>query len=55
MLQKSLLPFSILLALSAHAEDAQVQPTVEVTASRVAETADSSLADVSVITRTDRE
>jgi vitamin B12 transporter len=53
MLQKSLLPFSILLALSAHAEDAQVQPTIEVTASRVAETADSSLADVSVITRTD--
>ena len=55
MLQKSLLSFSILLALSARAEDAQVQPTVEVTASRVAETADSSLADVSVITRTDIE
>ena len=32
-----------------------MQPTVEVTASRVAETADSSLADVSVITRTDIE
>ena len=55
MLQKSLLSFSILLALSAHAENAPVQPTVEVTASRVAETADSSLADVSVITRTDIE
>ena len=55
MLQKSLLSFSIMFALSAHAEDAQVQPTVEVTASRVAETADSSLADVSVITRTDIE
>ena len=55
MLQKSLLSFSILIALSAHAEEAQVQPTVEVTASRVAETADSSLADVSVITRTDIE
>jgi vitamin B12 transporter len=55
MLQKSLLSFSILLALSAHAEEAQVQPTVEVTASRVAETADASLTDVSVITRTDIE
>ncbi len=55
MLQKSLLSFSILLALSAHGEDAPMQPTVEVTASRVAETADASLADVSVITRTDIE
>ena len=55
MLQKSLLSFSILLAASAHADDAQVQPTVEVTASRVAETSDASLADVSVITRTDIE
>ena len=55
MLQKSFLSFSILLALSvaARAEDAAVQPTVEVTASRVAETADASLADVSVITRAD--
>ena len=54
MLQKSLLSFSILFALqSASAEDAAVQPTIEVTASRVAETVDASLADVSVITRTD--
>jgi vitamin B12 transporter len=54
MLQKSLLSFSILFALqSAFAEDATVQPTIEVTASRVAETVDASLADVSVITRTD--
>ena len=30
-----------------------MQPTVEVTASRVAETADASLADVSIITRKD--
>ena len=56
MLQKSLLPFSILLILqTARADDAALQPTVEVTASRVAETADASLADVSIITRTDIE
>ena len=56
MLQKSLLAFSISLILqSAYADDATMQPTVEVTASRVAETTDASLADVSVITRTDIE
>ncbi|MBS0487595.1 MAG: TonB-dependent receptor [Proteobacteria bacterium] len=57
MSQKSILAFSILLALagSARAQDAALQPTVEVTASRVAETADASLADVSVITRADIE
>ena len=56
MLQKSLLSFSISVILqSAYAYDAAVQPTVEVTASRVAETTDASLADVSVITRTDIE
>jgi len=55
MLQKSFLSFSILLALShgAGAAPAETQPTIEVTASRVAETADASLADVSVITRAD--
>lgn len=55
MSQKSILAFSILLALagSARAQDAALQPTIEVTASRVAETADASLADVSVITRAD--
>jgi vitamin B12 transporter len=55
MQQKSILAFSILLALagSAHAQDAVTQPTIEVTASRVAETVDASLADVSVITRAD--
>jgi len=55
MSQKSILAFSILLALagSAQAQDATLQPTVEVTASRVAETVDASLADVSVITRAD--
>ncbi len=41
------------LAASARAQEAALQPTVEVTASRVAETADASLADVSVITRAD--
>jgi vitamin B12 transporter len=41
------------LTAPAHAQEAAVQPTVEVTASRVAEIADASLADVSVITRTD--
>lgn len=57
MSQKSILAFSILLALagSARAQDAALQPTIEVTASRVAETADASLADVSVITRADIE
>jgi vitamin B12 transporter len=55
MQQKSILAFSILLALagSARAQDAVTQPTIEVTVSRVAETADASLADVSVITRAD--
>jgi vitamin B12 transporter len=55
MQQKSILAFSILLALagSARAQDAVTQPTIEVTASRVAETVDASLTDVSVITRAD--
>jgi len=41
------------LASSAHADEAQLQPTVEVTATRVVETVDASLADVTVITRSD--
>src|SRR4051812_22927439 len=41
------------VALGAHAQEAVPQPTIEVTASRVAETADASLADVSIITRAD--
>lgn len=55
MSQKFILAFFILLASagSVCAQDAALQPTVEVTASRVAETVDSSLADVSVITRAD--
>ncbi|HET9190773.1 MAG TPA: TonB-dependent receptor plug domain-containing protein, partial [Rudaea sp.] len=55
MQQKSILAFSILLTLAggARAQDAVTQPTIEVTASRVAETADASLADVSVIRRAD--
>ncbi|MGH8172199.1 MAG: TonB-dependent receptor domain-containing protein [Rhodanobacteraceae bacterium] len=40
-------------AMNARADDAQIQPTVQVTASRVAETVDETLADVSVITRED--
>ena len=46
---------SAALAGNAHADEAQLQPTVQVTASRVAETADQTLADVSVITRADIE
>ena len=55
MLQKSFLVIAIGigLATNAQAQDAAIQPTVEVTASRVAETVDASLADVSVITRAD--
>ena len=55
MSQKSFLAFSIGLALVApvHAQQAALQPTIEVTASRVAETVDASLADVSIITRAD--
>jgi vitamin B12 transporter len=37
------------------AADAELQPTIEVTATRVAETVDASLADVSIITRRDIE
>jgi vitamin B12 transporter len=60
MLHKSFLSISSLsicisvaLAASVRAQDAALQPTVEVTASRVAETVAGSLADVSVITRAD--
>src|SRR4051812_17810562 len=59
MRQNSFLSISILLALSGVAQAADdraaLQPTVEVTASRVAETADASLADVSIVTRADIE
>ena len=59
MLRNSLLSFSILAALGVDAHAAEdrgaLQPAIEVTASRVAETADASLADVSVITRADIE
>jgi vitamin B12 transporter len=51
------LVFSLLAAaaaaLPARAEDAQIQPTIQVTASRVPETVEDTLADVSVITRSD--
>lgn len=55
MLQKSLLSIAVSLGLASvvHAQDAALQPTIEVTASRVAETVDAGLADVSVITRAD--
>ena len=38
-------------SVGARADESQIQPTVQVTASRVAETVDDTLADVSVITR----
>ncbi len=44
---------SAALAANVHADEPQLQPTVQVTASRVAETVDQTLADVSVITRED--
>lgn len=44
---------STALAANAHADEPQLQPTVQVTASRVAETVDQTLADMSVITRED--
>lgn len=44
---------SAALAANAQADDSQLQPTVQVTASRVAETVDQTLADVSIITRED--
>jgi vitamin B12 transporter len=53
-----LLATAVLSALScvtAQAQNAELQPTVEVTASRVTETFDATLADVSVITRKDIE
>ncbi len=55
MLQKSFLSFFLgtTFAVNALAQDVTEQPTVEVTASRVSETVDASLADVSVITRAD--
>ncbi|MBS0583004.1 MAG: TonB-dependent receptor, partial [Proteobacteria bacterium] len=63
MSQKSLLSLAIgavlagglVHASAARAQEAQLQPTIEVTASRVAQTVDASLADVSIITRADIE
>jgi vitamin B12 transporter len=46
---------SSVFCASTQADEVQIQPTVQVTASRVAETADQTLADVSVITRADIE
>ncbi|MCE7951618.1 MAG: TonB-dependent receptor [Xanthomonadales bacterium PRO7] len=56
MFKQSLFSLCLFSATAAvYAQDAALQPTVEVTASRVAETVDASLADVSVITRADIE
>src|SRR5512141_929251 len=53
MPRKLFLSFSILVVAVAQAQEAQLQPTIEVTATRVAETVDASLADVSIVTRPD--
>lgn len=55
MFRRSMLFVALSGALCANvrADEEQLQPTVQVTASRVAETVDSTLADVSVITRQD--
>ena len=45
------LAVSVALCAGARADEAQLQPTVQVTASRAAETVDQTLADVSVVTR----
>jgi len=46
---------SVAFASVARAQETQLQPTIEVTASRVAQTVDASLADVSIIIRADIE
>ncbi|GAA0718901.1 TonB-dependent receptor domain-containing protein [Dokdonella soli] len=55
MFRYSVLFIAVSAALggAAHADEVDLQPTVQVTASRVAETVDQTLADVSVITRQD--
>src|SRR4051812_16551767 len=45
--------FAAIAASVVRADEVEVQPTIQVTASRVAETIDDTLADVSVITRSD--
>jgi vitamin B12 transporter len=57
MFRYSLLSASLFAAMggSAFAEEATLQPEIVVTASRVAQTVDTTLADVSVITRADIE
>jgi vitamin B12 transporter len=44
-----------LASAAAHADEVDLQPTVQVTASRVAETVDQALADVSIVSRADIE
>ena len=55
MYRLSVLSIAVYAALcaSARADEAELQPTVQVTASRVAETVDQTLADVSIVTRQD--
>jgi vitamin B12 transporter len=55
MVRVSVLAIAVSTALCAmaQADEVELQPTVQVTASRVAETVDQTLADVSVITRQD--
>jgi vitamin B12 transporter len=53
MLRKLSLPFSFLAGLVGTGAGSGGEPTIEVTATRVAETVDASLAAVSVITRPD--
>jgi vitamin B12 transporter len=45
--------FATVASMAAHAEEIDLQPTVQVTASRSAETVEETLADVTVITRAD--
>ncbi|MGA9343046.1 MAG: TonB-dependent receptor [Rhodanobacteraceae bacterium] len=49
----SVIGIASILAVGARAEDAQIQPTIQVTASRVPETVDDTLASVSIVTRAD--
>ena len=51
--QLSLILLAVAAATDVRADEAQLQPTIQVTASRVPVTVDDTLADVSVITRSD--
>ncbi|HEU4665456.1 MAG TPA: TonB-dependent receptor plug domain-containing protein, partial [Dokdonella sp.] len=54
MLRLSIVSIAVSAACAvARADEVELQPTVQVTASRVAETVDDTLADVSIVTRQD--